>query len=78
MKSSLAFSSWGGLPGQEGKLGAGTLAYGEAVAVELTAQGETRRVVVRAVREAGGWRRADIDYGRGDGYVAYLRRLARM
>jgi hypothetical protein len=73
-----AFFGWGVLPGHEVKLGAVTLASGDAVAVELTAQGEPRRVVVRAVREAGSWRIADLDYGRGDGYVAYLRRLARM
>lgn len=73
-----AFYGWGVLPGHEVKLGAVTDASGDAVAVEFTVQGEPRRIVVHAVREAGSWRIADIDYGRGDGYVAYLRRLARM
>jgi hypothetical protein len=73
-----AFFGWGVLPGHEVKLGAVAAVSGDAVAVEFTALGEPRRIVVHAVREGGNWRIADIDYGRGQGYVAYLRSLARM
>jgi hypothetical protein len=73
-----AFFGYGVLPGHEVKLGAVTANAGDGVSVEFTAQGEPRRITVYAVREGEAWRIADIDYGRGDSYVAYLRRLARM
>src|SRR5262249_17310013 len=50
-------------------------AQGTSVAVDLMIRGEPRRVIVQTAREGGQWRIADVDYGRGESYVAYHRRL---
>jgi hypothetical protein len=66
----------GVLPGREVKLGAVTASGGGAVSVALTVQGNPRQLVIRTVREGGVLKFADIDYGDGESFVAYFRRLA--
>jgi len=75
-----AFYGPGVLPGTEvtlqnvtqGPPGAG---QGTAVAVNLAVRGTARRIIVQVVREAGNWRIVDIDYGTGESYVAYQRKV---
>lgn len=70
-----AFYGPGVLPGTQVMLRDVAPAPGSSVAVDLTVRGEARRVVVHTAREDGEWRIADIDYGRGESYVAYHRKL---
>ena len=70
-----AFYGPGVLPGTPVTLRDVAPAAGTSVAVDLVVRGEPRRVIVRTARENGQWRIADIDYGRGDSYVAYHRKL---
>ena len=70
-----AFYGPGVLPGTQVTLQQVAPAAGTSVAVDLMVRGEPRRVIVRTARENGQWRIADIDYGRGDSYVAYQRKL---
>ncbi len=71
------FLGAGVLPGREVKLGAvdgGRLPIRCSVA--LTVQGHPRQLVVRTVREGGALKFADIDYGDGESFIAYFRKLA--
>lgn len=70
------FLGTGVLPGREVKLGAVAASGGGAVSVALTVQGSPRQLVVRTVREGGALKFADIDYGDGESFIAYFRRLA--
>ena len=70
------FLGQGALPGREVKLGAVNASSGGAVSVALTVQGNPRQFVIRTVREGGAVKFADIDYGDGESFVAYFRRLA--
>jgi hypothetical protein len=70
------FLGTGVLPGREVKLGAVTAAGADTVSVALTVQGHPRQLVVRTVREGGALKFADIDYGDGESFVAYFRKLA--
>lgn len=70
------FLGQGALPGREIKLGAVTASEGGAVSVALSVQGSPRQLVIRTVREGGTFKFADIDYGDGESFVAYFRRLA--
>src|SRR5258708_3854823 len=70
------FFGQGALPGREVKLGAVTASGGDAVSVALTIQGNPRQLVVRAVRDSGTWKFADIDYGGGESFMARFRRVA--
>jgi hypothetical protein len=68
-----AFYGPGMLPGREVRLRNVALVRGTSVAVDLTVHGVARHIVVRAVREDGAWRIADIGYGQGESYVAFQR-----
>jgi len=70
------FLGAGVLPGREVKLGAVTASGAGAVSVALTVQGNPRLLVIRTVREAGALKFADIDYGDGESFIAYFRKLA--
>ena len=70
------FLGTGVLPGREVKLGAVTASGGGAISVALTVQGHPRQLVVRTVREGGALKFADIDYGDGESFIAYFRKLA--
>ena len=70
------FLGTGVLPGREVKLGAVTASGGGALSVALTVQGNPRQLVVHTVREGGVLKFADIDYGDGESFIAYFRRLA--
>ena len=70
------FLGQGVLPGREVKLGAVAAAGGDAVSVALTVQGNPRQLIVRTVRDGGTWKFADIDYGGGESFMAYFRRLS--
>lgn len=70
------FLGAGALPGREVKLGAVTASNGGAVSVALTVQGNPRQLVVSTVREGSAFKFTDIDYGDGESFVAYFRRLA--
>lgn len=48
---------------------------GTAVAVDLQVRGTARRIIVRLARDQGHWRIADIDYGTGESYVTYQRKV---
>ena len=65
------FLGTGVLPGREVKLGAVTASGGA-----LTVQGNPRQLVVRTAREGGALKIADIDYGDGESFLAYFRKLA--
>lgn len=70
------FLGAGVLPGREVKLRAVAAAGGGAVSVALAVEGNPRQLVVRTVREGATFKFADIDYGDGESFVAYFRRLA--
>jgi hypothetical protein len=70
------FLGTGVMPGREVRLGAVTASGAGAVSVALTVQGHPRQLVVRTVREGGALKFADIDYGDGESFIAYFRRLA--
>lgn len=70
------FLGSGALPGREVRLGAVTSAGGGRVAVALIIQGNPRKLMVTTVREGGALKFADIDYGDGESFVAYFRKLA--
>lgn len=70
------FLGAGVLPGREVKLGAVTASGNSAVSVALTVQGNPRQLVIRTVREGAAFKFADIDYGDGESFVAYFRRVA--
>jgi len=75
-----AFYGPGVLPGTEVTLqnvapAAPAKAKGTAVAVDLQVRGTARRIVVQVARERGRWRIADIDYGTGESYVTYQRKV---
>ncbi|WP_068025085.1 hypothetical protein [Rhodoplanes sp. Z2-YC6860] len=70
------FLGQGVLPGREVALGPVTASGHNAVAVELTVQGNPRQLVIRTAREGLSIKFADIDYGDGESFVAYFSRLA--
>ena len=74
-----AFYGPGVLPGTEVTLQNVTPAApgqgGTAVAVDLQVRGTPRRIIVRVAREKGRWRIADIDYGTGESYMTYQRKV---
>ncbi len=75
-----AFYGPGVLPGTEVTLQTVTPAAagkgrGTAVAVDLKVRGTPRRIIVHVAREQGRWRIADIDYGTGESYVTYQRKV---
>jgi hypothetical protein len=70
------FLGQGVLPGREVRLVAVTASGDSAVSVALTVQGSPRQFVIRIAREGGAFKFADIDYGDGESFVAYFRRLA--
>ncbi|MBV8837414.1 MAG: hypothetical protein JO000_12810 [Alphaproteobacteria bacterium] len=74
-----AFYGPGVLPGTEVTLQNVTPAApgqgGTAVAVDLQVRGTPRRIIVRVAREKGRWRIADIDYGTGESYMSYQRKV---
>lgn len=70
------FLGTGVLPGREVKLGAVTASSGGAVSVVLTVQRSPRQLFVSTVREGDALKFADIDYGDGETFIAYFRKLA--
>jgi hypothetical protein len=70
------FLGTGVMPGREVKLGAVTASGNGAVSVALTVQGNPQQLIIHMVREGSAFKIADIDYGDGESFVAYFRRLA--
>jgi hypothetical protein len=70
-----AFYGPGVLPGWEVTLQKVAPARGTSVAVDIEVRGVARHILVHTAREGGEWRIANIDYGRGEDYVGYHRKL---
>jgi hypothetical protein len=70
-----AFYGPGVLPGWEVTLQKVAPAQGTSVAVDIEVRGVPRHILVHTAREGGEWRIANIDYGGGEDYVGYHRKL---